>query len=112
MSGTDQLEYSIPSCAAHNQGCKMAAMGALGKDSIGQFDHLVERSIRGCEAPKRSMKMTHEQRSGQSFPGDIPKQKEQTAVAFDDVAVIAADDSGRRIVIPNLVPTKTARWAG
>jgi len=48
------------------------------------------------------MEVAHEHRRSNTFAGNIPQQKEQAAVCFEEIAVIAAHHAGGLIVVPHI----------
>src|SRR6266853_3372387 len=98
----DKLHRTILGNSSHNESRELSRESALTENAVGVFHHAVERETAFGEAAKRCMQVAHEHRRSNTFAGNIPQQKEQAAVCFEEVAVIAAHHADRLIVIANV----------
>jgi len=75
-------------------------------------DDLAERDAHGEEIAKERVNLGHEERSGDSFTGDVAEEEVERAVVLDEIAVVATDGAEGSVVIAG-VPSAGAeigRW--
>src|SRR5260370_4454429 len=102
MARADKLHRTIAGCSSHDESRELSRESALAENAVGVRHHAIERETSFSEAAKGGMKVAHEHGSSNAFAGDIAQHKEQAAVRFEEIAVIAAHHAGRLIVVVNV----------
>ncbi len=90
--------------APHHQRGVLPRGGAVAKEPVGQFHQSLQRELLACQAAKRRVQMAHQHGRRYAFSSDIPEQKQERPIGFDQVAVIAADQSCRLVMVARLPP--------
>src|SRR6266404_465728 len=104
MTRADKLNRTIVRSSSYHQGRELSGKSAFAENAVGVFHHPIERETGFGEAAKRGMEVAHEHRRSHTLSGDIPQHKEQAAVCFDEVAVVAAHHAGGLIVETHVPP--------
>src|SRR6266481_5915692 len=99
VTRADKLHRTIVGSSSHDESRELSRQSALAENAIGVFHRAIERETGFGEAAERCMKVAHEHRRGNTLAGNIPEHKEEAAVCFEKIAVIAADHAGRLIVV-------------
>src|SRR5260370_38443043 len=99
MARADKLHRTIAGCSSHDESRELSRESALAENAVGVRHHAIERETSFSEAAKGGMKVAHEHGSSNAFAGDIAQHKEQAAVCFEKIAVIAAHHASRLIVV-------------
>ncbi len=102
VSRADEFDGTVLRCAADHEGGELARHGALRKDAVGGFHHAIERKVGVGETAERGVEMAHEHGRGDALAGNISEQEQQAAVGFEEIAIVAAHQAGRRVVVANL----------
>ena len=102
VARADKLHQTIMGSSSHDESCELSRESALAENTVGIFHHAIERETGFGEAAERCMKVAHEHRRGNTLAGNIPEHKEEAAVCFEKIAVIAADHAGRLIVVAHV----------
>src|SRR5206468_11630193 len=100
----DKLHRTIMGRPSHNESRELSRQSALAENAIGVFHHAIELQPGFREAAKRSMKVAHQHRRGNTLAGNIPQHKEQATLCFEEIAVITAYHACRLIVITDVPP--------
>src|SRR6267378_4492620 len=95
VARADKLYQTIMGSSSHDESCELSGESALAENAVGVLHHAIEWETSLGEATKRCMEVAHEHRGSYTLAGDIPQHKEQAAVCFEKIAVIAADHAGR-----------------
>src|SRR5712664_783824 len=99
VARADKLHRTIVGSSSHDESRELSRESALAENAVGVFHHAIERETGFGEAAEGCMKVAHEHRGSNTLAGNIPQHKEQAAVCFKKIAVIAADHAGRLIVV-------------
>src|SRR6266481_9826753 len=102
MPRADKLNGTVRSRTSHDESRELSGESALAENAVGVFHHAIERESGFGEAAKRCMKVAHEHGRSNTLAGDIPEHKEQAAVCFEEIAVIAAHHAGGLIVVAHV----------
>src|SRR5271167_25457 len=102
MAGADVFDLPVGMGGADNHGRELSGGGAVAEQAIGMGYQLTQGKMLARERAKGAMKMAHEHGSGHPFAGHIAQQKEERAVGFDEIAVVATDQAGGLVVITRL----------
>jgi hypothetical protein len=102
MTRADKLHCTIVGSSSHDESRELPRECAFAENAIGVFHHAIERETGFREAAERCMKVAHEHRRGNTLAGNISEHKEQAAICFEKIAVIAADHAGRLIVVAHV----------
>ena len=104
MTCANKLNRTIVCSSSYHEGRKLSGKSAFAENAIGVFHHPIERETGLREAAKRCVEVAHEHRRSHALAGNIAQHKEQAAVCFDKVAVIAAHHAGGLIVEAHVPP--------
>src|SRR5262249_13766580 len=99
MPGVDKLDSSIVRSAANHKRCELSRECAFKEYSVGCLHHAGEGKISISEASGCCIEMTHEHGGGNALTGNIPAQKEKIAICCKVIAIVAAHNSCRLIVV-------------
>ena len=102
VARADKLHRTIVGSSSHDESRELSRESALAENAVGVFHHAIERESGFGEAAKRCMKVAHEHGRSNTLAGDIPEHKEQAAVCFEEIAVIAAHHAGGLIVVAHV----------
>src|SRR6266705_4954904 len=102
VARTDKLHRTIVGSSSHHESCELSGESALAENAVGVFHHAIERETGFREAANRCMKVAHAHRRSNTLAGNIPQRKEQAAVCFEKIAVIAAHHAGGLIVVAHV----------
>jgi len=101
MARAYKFHRTIVRSSSYDESRELSGKSAFAEYAVGVFYHVIEWEAGLGEAAKRGMEMAHEHRRSNTLAGDIPDHKEQAALCFKEVAVIAAHHPGGLIVIAN-----------
>src|SRR5258708_15909429 len=104
MARADKLHGTIVRGSSYDESGELSGKSAFAENAVGVFHHAIEREAGFGEAAKRCMEVTHEHRRSHALAGDIPQHKEQAAICFEKVAVVAAHHAGGLIVTAHVPP--------
>jgi len=102
VARADKLHQTIMGSSSHDESRELPGESALAENAVRVFHHAIERETAFGEAAKRCMKVAHQHRRSNTLAGDIPEHKQQAAVCFENIAVIAAHHAGGLIVIAHV----------
>src|SRR6266850_1639880 len=102
VARADKLHQTIMGGSSHDESRELSGESALAENAVRVFHHAIERETAFGEAAKRCMKVAHQHRRSNTLAGDIPQHKQQAAVCFENIAVIAAHHAGGLIVIAHV----------
>ncbi len=99
VARADKLHRTIVGGSSHDESRELSRESAVAENAVGVFHHAIERETGLGEGTERCMKVAHEHRRSNTLARNIPHHKEQAAVCFEKIAVIAAHHAGRLIVV-------------
>src|SRR5467141_2094819 len=102
VARADKLDRTIVGSSSHDESRELPRESTFAENAVGVFHHAIERETGFGEAAERCVKVAHEHRRSNTLAGNIPEHKEQAAVCFEKIAVIAADHAGRLIVVADV----------
>ena len=102
MPGVTNFNFAARIRAAVNQRRVLRWQRALGKNTAGTFDHLIEGQVDRDERAKHRVEMRHQNRSRNSLARHVAEYEVQRlVVTSDQVAIVTTDRASRLVVIGN-----------
>src|SRR5713101_1351235 len=102
VARADKLHRTIVGSSSYDESRELSRESALAENAVGVFHHAIERETGFGEAAKRCMKVAHQHRRSNTLARNISQHKEQAAVCFEKITVIAAHHTGRLIVVAHV----------
>src|SRR6516225_8609519 len=102
MPGADVFDFPVRISRADDHGGELPSGSAVAEQPICVRHQVAQRQVLSGESAKCSVKIAHQHRSSHALTRHVAQQKQERAVGFDQVAVVAADQVGGLIVIASL----------
>ncbi len=104
MASVRQFDRARSQCAPADQCGIVATEHGFAKNPVRARHELVERQVKSVERTEKRVQVRGEHRGRNAFSRGISKYKEYLAVALvdDQIAIVAADRTCRRVVVIGL----------